>query len=428
MASVFEHTGYLKRIRMFSPNAQKLILSNVIGSFGWGVSQAIFNIYMLALGYSNTFLGGIMGLGAFSMAICSLLMGPYVARVGTKRAFILGSLIHLTISIPRVITPFPEIFIVGAALSGISSAMGNIAGTVFMAKHSTSFERTHLYGASQSLAIFSNFTGSTLAGFLPGWASLIFMLPIDSAPSFQLALIAWIAPMAISIIPILAIRESEAEVSPDKIEKIASPTKRSTVEPKARKELLILFAVPTALIGLGAGFVVPFLSVFFWDFYNLPTHIVGFIQGLGSLTVATGAFISPGLSTRLGKVRTVVLCQAMSLPFLFLIAVIVNPVVAIACFLMRGALMNMTGPVDNSFKMEMVPHRWRAYLAAVSSFAWNFPWAISTQITGPLFDANLYLLPFWFTLVCYSTSTVLYGLFFRKSEKRLAEELAAASI
>ncbi len=425
MTSVFERTGYLKRIRLFSPNAQKLILSNVIGSFGWGVNQAIFNIYLLSLGYSNTFLGGIMGLGAFSMAICSLLVGPYVTRVGTKNALILGSLMHLTISIPRVLTPFPEMFIVGAALSGISSAMGNVAFAPFIAKHSTSFERTHLFGTNQSLAILSNFAGSTLAGFLPSWASLVFLLPIDSAPSFQLALIGWVVPIILNIIPILTIREFEDETTIEKMEKDSSP-RSSAPEPKGRKELFLLFAIPTALIGLGAGFVVPFLSVFFWDFYNLPTPLVGFIQGMGSLTVATGAFISPGLSTRLGKVRTVVLCQALSLPFLFLIAVLVNPVIAILCFLARGALMNMTGPVDNSFKMEMVPNRWRAYLTSVSSFAWSFPWAFSTQVTGPLFDADLYLLPFWYTLICYSTSTVLYWMFFRKSEKRLTKELAAA--
>ncbi|MFX1474977.1 MAG: MFS transporter [Promethearchaeota archaeon] len=424
MASVFERSGYLQRIRLFSPNAKKLILSNTIGSFGWGVQSAIFNIYLLTLGYSNTFLGGVMGLGAFSMAICSLLVGPFVARVGTKNALILGSLIHLTISIPRVLTPFPEIFVVGAVLSGISSAMGNVAFAPFIAKSSTSYERTHLFGTNALLAILSNFAGSTLAGFLPGWASLVFLLPIDSAPSFQLALIGWILPIILNIIPILAIREFEDLAATETLDKAASP-RSSAPEPKGRKELFILFAIPTALIGLGAGFVVPFLSVFFWDFYDLPTPLVGFIQGLGQLTVATGSFISPGLSTRLGKVRTVVLCQTLSLPFLFLIAVLVNPVVAIACFLLRGALMNMTGPVDSGFKMEMVPHRWRAYLTSVNSFAWNFPWAISTQITGPLFDADLYLLPFWFTLACYSASTVLYAVFFRSSEKRLAEELAS---
>jgi MFS family permease len=382
---------------------------------------------LIALGYSNTFLGGIIGLGAFSMTICSLLVGPYVTRIGTKNALILGPRTNLTLSIPRVLTPFLEIFIVGAVLSGINNAMGYVAFFPFLAKSSTSYERTHLFGANQSLGVISNFASSTLAGFLPGLASLVFILPIDSPPSFQLALIGWIIAEVLTILPILPIRETEDAV-PDTKEKDSPPRKGGKPEPLGRKELFLLFAIPTALFGLGAGFVVPFLSVFFWDFYNLPTPVVGFVQGLGSLTVATGALISPGLSTRLGKVRTVVLCQAISLPFLFLIAVLVNPVVAIVCFLLYGAPTNMTGPVNNSFRMEMVPNHWRAYLSSVTSFAWNFPGVVSTQITGPLFDADLYLLPFWYTLICYSASTVLYWVFFRKSEQRLAKELAAASV
>ena len=56
-------------------------------------------------------------------------------------------------------------------------------------------------------------------------------------------------------------------------------------------------------------------------------------------------------------------------------------------------------------------------MEAVTSFAWNFPWAFSTLVTGPLFDLELYLIPFWFTLTSYSAATVFYATFFWKIEE-----------
>jgi len=82
-------------------------------------------------------------------------------------------------------------------------------------------------------------------------------------------------------------------------------------------------------------------------------------------------------------------------------------------------MMNAATPVDQTFRMEMVPNNWRANTSAITGFAWNFPWSLSTQVTGPLLDQGQYLVPFWFTLTSYAASTVLYGVFFRGEERRL---------
>jgi MFS family permease len=227
-----------------------------------------------------------------------------------------------------------------------------------------------------------------------------------------------VIPVAISIFPLLVVRELENN---QMITADSSESKSPPASPRARKKLRKIafqFAIINIFIGLGAGFVIPYLNVFFWDFYNLPTAIVGIVQGLGSLSVAIGVFLSPVLSTRIGKVKTVIATQALSLPFLLFIATIINPYVAIASYILRVVFMNAAGPVDNTFRMEMVPESFRANMSAISSFAWNFPWAISTRITGPLFDLGLYLLPFWFTLTCYCSSTMLYAVFFWKAEKQ----------
>jgi len=420
LATALRHgtNGYWERIQEFSPNARKLIASNITRSFGGGVSATILNLYLLSLGYSKTFLGGFMALNAFVMSFACLVVGPYVTRVGTKNAIILACIINVTIAIPQVGFPVVPVLLMTQALGGLQAALMNVATGPFMAENSTPHERTYLFGTSQSLSIVSSFAGNLFAGYLPGWIALALLLPEDSAPSFQLALIAYIIPLIIGILPLAFVRAP----GPGTI--MAGRHKATTnqpvvPEPPGRKSVVGRFVLVNLLIGLGAGFVVPYFTVLFWDFYNLPTQVVGIVQGLSSLTMATGIFLSPVLSTRIGKVATVVVCQAISLPFLITIAIIIDPFIAVVCYIFRNMMMNAATPVDNTFRMEMVPKNWRANTSAVTGFAWNLPWSLSTQVTGPLLDQGQYLVPFWFTLTSYAASTVLYGVFFRGEERKL---------
>jgi len=410
-----EANGYWHRIRQFSPNARKLIISSVTRAFGWGITQTLLNLYWISLGYSKTFIGGLMSLNAFSMAISSLLMGAYVSRVGTKNSLILGTLLSLMVGLLQVWTPLPLVLITLSGVSGLGSAMINVSWGPFMTKCSKAYERTHLFGTAQASNILSSFFSNTIAGYLPAFFALSLLLPVDSSPTFQLALFLHVIPLVLGILPLLTISEVEAELP---VEAHDDSRTLLTVAHKDVKRLLLRFGIVNAFIGLGAGFVIPYLNIFFWEFYNLPTHIVGIIQGLGSLSVAAGVFLAPVLSTRIGKAKTVAVTQALSLPFLFLIATIINPYIAIASYIFRVVLMNASGPVDSTLRMELVPESWRPTMSAVSSFSWNFPWAISSLITGPLFDLQLYLIPFWFTLASYSASTIFYAMFFWNIEKR----------
>ncbi len=415
-----EATGYWLRIRQFTPNAQKLILSNILRAFGWGISQTLFNLYLLSLGYSNAFIGSLMSLNAFTMALGSLVMGPFVSKVGTKGSLVLAMLILLGASSIQILFPIAIVLYSTSTLRGIGSAMLNVAFGPFMTKSSTSYERTHLFGTSKSATILSSFFANTIAGFLPGLFALQFGFPIDSAITFQMALLIQILPLTLGIIPLLLVREEDHAQF---LEMEAEIGELEPVTKKAVRKLLLKVGIVNAFIGLGAGFVIPYLNIFFWEFYNLPTFMVGLIQGFGSLSVAAGVFLAPVLSTRIGKVRTVLVTQSLSLPFLFFIATIINPYVAIACYIFRVVLMNASGPVDNALRMELTPEAHRPQMSAVASFAWNFPWAFSTLVTGPLFDQGLYLIPFWFTLTSYSASTLFYLTFFWNIEKQQQKKL-----
>ena len=88
-----EAGAYWQRVQRFTPDARRIIGSQAISRLGFGLYQAIFNLYLLSLGYSTAFVAGLLSIGLYTMAVGALLAGPYTSRVGEKYSMILSSLV-----------------------------------------------------------------------------------------------------------------------------------------------------------------------------------------------------------------------------------------------------------------------------------------------------------------------------------------------
>ena len=116
----------------------------------------------------------------------------------------------------------------------------------------------------------------------------------------------------------------------------------------------------------------------------------------------------------------VVITQALSIPFLVMMGFAPVFWLSAAAYYIRVALMNMSGPVYQTFVMERVDQTARATVASLVSMAWNFGWAFSPTISGWL-QVNYGFGPvFLGTIILYSFSIYLYWAFFwRRSEKNI---------
>lgn len=417
-----EAIAYWQRVQRFTPNARKIIASQAISRLGFGLYQAIFNLYLLSLGYSTAFVAGLLSLGLFTMAIGALVAGPYTSRVGEKYAMILSGIISAIAAGMLIALPLPSILGLMIILFYFGNSLSITSYGPLMARSSSSYERTHLFGTSQASRIGTSFCGSLLGGFLPGLFALWLFIPLDSPITFQFTLVIWVFASLIGIIPLLWLKDIKTNNTSTDEHKSQSRTSTAN-EPKGRISIVVRFVTCSVLVGIGAGLIVPLMNVFFWEFYSLPTYMVGIVIGLGQATMATGVLLSPILSTRIGKVPSVVTTQALSLPFIILLALIINPVIAIASYLLRGALMNAAMPVGQTLRMELVPSSWRPNLQALNSSAMSLGRATSVQFAGQLFDQGLFLIPFWLTLVFYGIQTVLYTIFFWNAERQRDRDL-----
>jgi MFS family permease len=125
-----------------------------------------------------------------------------------------------------------------------------------------------------------------------------------------------------------------------------------------------------------------------------------------------GLLIAPPIAERTGKIQLVVITQGLSIPFLALLGFAPWFWLSTAAYYVRIALMNMSGPVYQTYVMERVEPSARATVASLVSMANSFGWAFSPSISGWL-QVHYGFGPVYLSvIVLYTLSVYLYWRFF----------------
>jgi MFS family permease len=185
---------------------------------------------------------------------------------------------------------------------------------------------------------------------------------------------------------------------------------------------------PMLVTSIGAGLFMPFINVFFRVVYKQPDPVIGNVLAWGTLAMGIGLFIAPPLADRFGKARLVVITQGLSIPFLMLLGYAPLFWLSALAHYVRLSLMNMSGPVYQTFVMEHVEPESRATVASLVNMASNFGWAFSPSISGWL-QVNYGFGPvFACVIVLYSITVFMYWKFFWKAEPPLRPETRTITV
>ena len=164
------------------------------------------------------------------------------------------------------------------------------------------------------------------------------------------------------------------------------------------------------------------MNVFFRVQYGQSDQVIGTLFAWGSLAMGLGLLAAPPLADRMGKIQIVVITQGLSIPFLILLGFSPLFWISAAAYYIRVALMNMSGPVYQTFVMEQVEPSSRAMVASLVSMSWNFGWAISPTVSGMLQVRYGFGPSFMGTIILYVVSVFLYWYYWWR--KRPEEETA----
>jgi MFS family permease len=397
--------NYAARIRAFRPNARLYLLSVVITGAAMGVFRLLFNFYVLSLGFDEALLGRLITISSLTALLAALPMGYLADIFGRKSSLVLSGLLVSLSVFAMVLWPDQGVFYAMNVVSGIAQSLAAVTMAPFLMENSGDEERTYLFSISAGLQMAMASVGNWIGGYLPTWVSGLREVSPTSSTAYAGALLVIAILAGAGVIPLLFLRTRQL----DKSERsVFAPLSYAYRNPGRLSKLIL----PMLLTSIGAGLIMPFMNVFFRVVHSQPDPVIGALFAWGSLAMGVGLLIAPPLADRMGKIQLVVVSQGLSIPFLIILGYSPWFWMSAAAYYVRLALMNMSGPVYQTFVMEQVETSARATVASLVSMSWNFGWAFSPMISGWLQVNYGFGLPYLGTILLYTVSVFLYWYFF----------------
>lgn len=383
---------YRAKIALFSRDVWMVLLYGMGMGLTFGVVMFIFNFYVLSLGpaFDEGFLGTLQSAASFATIAMALPAAWIAQRYSPKWVMVSGGLIGAVAYLGIVLFPTREALVAFRMLAGASMSLGMVAGAPFLMANTSPVERQWAFSFQAGLSTVASFFGNLLAGILPGrMGALIGAGPTDTL-AYQATLAAMIILSALSIVPLLFIRSAGRPAA------TATALETPWAQLRRYRRLFAMVLLPSLIIGLGAGLMQPFMNVYFRNVYLKPDAAIGVVFALGGLAMAVGQFAGPPLADRYGKIRTVMLTQALSIPFLVTLGLgawlvpagIVEPGAFFAfagiAYIFRLALMNLSNPVYQTFVLERVPEQAQALSVSLTNLVFQVGWFVMPQISGQL--------------------------------------------
>ncbi len=371
-----------------SRNARLFLISSAVGSFAGSFNGLYFNLYLKGLGYGQDWIGLLAAVSSLVTVVSALPFGLVAGHFGYKRLLLFGMGLQAGSIVLPAALPAPGWLVVAAVLGGLGGAMGAVVGGPLLAELAEDRMRTQLFGFQAGTAVLAGMAGSALAGLLPGLFARLWQLPPQEPPAYRAVIFTSFLLYLFSFLPLVGLRSGRAKTA-------LSLRAFRSYRGFARDLVLI-----NGFIGLGAGLLIPFVNLFFRLRFSMPDPLLGVVFALNSLLIGLGNLASPLLGKRFGRIRVVVACQALSLPFIFLWGYVPNLSLSVAGYLVRTTLMNLAGPLFSVVVMEAVPAELRPSVSAVNLISWQGAWALGALVSGfiqvrfgfaPLFPATVAL-------------------------------------
>lgn len=398
-------TEYWGAVRSFQANARFFLLGSFLTNIGFSAFSLLFNLYLREAGVSEEIIGRVLSFGSLGTIVMAL-PSAYLARKYESRKIL--ALTTLLASLGYLVQSYylsPGVLMGANLFVGSVVTVSRLISSPFFMRNSSSRERAHLFAFSMAVGVLAGIIGNLIGGYLP---HLYQALGAKELTSLQYSLATGAIMGVLGILPYLFISESKIE---DGANRFTKPNWDTIIH-------LLKLSLPYALIGMGAGLIIPFLNLYFREVFSASTNQIGIYFAVLQALMVLGFLLGPLLSKKFGLINTIVGTQLLSIPFMLILALAPSLPLAVLSFWIRGALMNMSSPIQNLFNMEAVPAEHRELANSMTTFAWNGAWTISAFLGGTIIHRYSFSLSFYITISLYLCSSLVYYAFFRRFERR----------
>ncbi|HIH72081.1 MAG: Major facilitator superfamily permease [Thermococcales archaeon 44_46] len=385
----------------YNRDAKLLIAANAAGELFLQFSIFIMPFYLRALGYGMDKMGIFFSIQTFVGGLFFLIAGQISLRIGYKKTLLLGAFFGLLGRILQVLALNFYVIALGFFLIGANMGIRQPNFYALLSEEVGEKQRHHAFSISFGIGTILNALGVLIAGFAPGF--FVETFGITSELAYRLVVSLAILQFAL-VIPILLVIKDV-------------PVKNPRIN--WRKELVVKilkFSLPSAMIGLGAGITIPYMSLYFNLRFGQTLAVISGVFFAQQLVMGIGSFILPKLVDKIGPVKTISLFQSIA-AFLFGIFPSLELfLLAAFVYIIRSILMNIVWPINDAFMMGFFTTEEKATAAGIRRAFSTFMRGLGNYIGGILFSISLSY-PFYATATLYVTATLIFYFFFARYNK-----------
>jgi MFS family permease len=434
--------AYITGFRGFERDARVFLITTLLSSGAISLFWVNFNLYLAALGVDPSTIGLIATAGAGSSALAALPASILSDRIGRRLAMMLGAALS-SIALGGLLfaSEIPFLFVL-AVIYGAGQQMLFVVAIPFLTERSRPEHRSELFALQFAITNGTQVVAALAGGAIAAAVAASTGHGAGSPEAYQVLLALMLGLMVAALLSLFrlsddrpGVRAPVVEDGPAPAAAASSRTERATQRldrvgirvsnPGFAARLLL----PGFLISLGAGQVIPFLNLYVAGRFGLDLSEVNAVFAVTAFGTMLAILLQPALARRYGKIGSVVIVQAASIPFLIVLGF--SPLVwlVIIAMAVRNSLMNAGNPILNAFVMEQVRPAERATIAAAMNLLWSLGWVIAglyySVVQRLLGFERGYTVNFITIIALYSIATALYWLWFRHAEARA--QAAAAS-
>jgi MFS family permease len=397
-------------------DAIRLCVAAALSAFPWGYLAIVLPIYLSKVGLESAVIGQLFGISNIVSAVLLVVFGLMADRFGRK-PFILAGLALPALSYAVFLgTTDQWLLMLAAGLGGVgvagglSGALSDSSFTALLAEKTGDTNRTLVFSFRSAILTGALTVGSLIAGLPERAQQAIGLAVMDSyRPLFAIALIASL----LAVIVVWPVREGH-------VWRAGQAVARPGLLPRRSAAAIAKLSLVMGLIGLGAGFSIPLLSLWFYLQFKVSGDFLGPWFAASSALAMVGVNLIPKLAKRAGTAQTVVLTQGFAA--LSLGAMIFAPTASIAAalYLVRYCMINLSWPAQQSYIMGIVAPEERAAASSLTFAAWGLASSLSPTVGGRWLDQGLLPLPILASTTSYLLSIGVFYAFF--SKVRLPEE------
>ena len=387
-----------------------LILSYVPVFLGLGFLQIVLGAWLVTVGFTAEQAGLLIAAQGISVVLTSIPLGIVSDVYGRKHLLILGSLVGAAALLVFAVTSNFLFLLTASVALGFAEGASVTTWNALLADLTDNSNRDKVFSMSFIVINVTLGIGLVLPGAFPALQSLTGLT--NYALHIETLLILGIAGFFSPLMFYVLLRNHRETHNPER-----------RWSGLANKGTLAKLGFVASTIGFGAGFIIPLVGAWFYYRFNVSDSYSGPILAFSNILIGFSAYASPRLATKFGQMRAIILTTGSSMLFMLSMAFIPIFALAAGVYVVRSALMNMAGPLIDSFSMSIFPAEQRGLVSALSNITFRLPNSLSTYFGGFILGLGLLQLPFFIASAFYITGLAGFYIFF-VATKRYAAQVA----